>query len=148
MLQEVRHRFIDKLVGNCLLGLVFIGSLCGKTRGNQNQTVLYIRKGDFGFILQVFSVAFQPAIQLGYKCLLHRTFRRAAMFQKTGVVVVFDLLYPIGKRERNRKLYLISRLVLPVFSLSLTVPILNGGQRCITSQFLYIVRDTIFIQIL
>ena len=61
MLEEIRHRFIDKFIGNAFFGLVFIGSLRGKGGRNQNQAVLHILKRNFALVFQVFPCCFKTA---------------------------------------------------------------------------------------
>ncbi len=95
MPEEIVHRFINKLVGNRFFGLVFIGGLGGKAGGHKPQAVLHIRKRDLALPLGIFARVFDIAVDHVNKRELDRALGGAAIFQPTGIVVVFGPFFTV-----------------------------------------------------
>ena len=148
MLEEVGHCLIDKLIGYRLFRLVLIACLCGKAGRNQNQTGFHVLKFQLGLIFQILVVLPQVGVDLRDERLFYRLIRRTAVFQPAGIVIVFQTLYLVGKCQCHAQLYFISRLIFTVTALSLAAPVLNGSQRIFPGDFLYIVSNAVFIEVL
>ena len=92
MLQKIRHCLRNKGIGDCLLCLIGIGGLCGKAVGDKDQAVLNIRKCDLRFVFVVFAVRLQVLVHGIHKGGLECLFRRSAVLQKAGIVIIFNYI--------------------------------------------------------
>ena len=148
VLEELRHCLVDKFIGDRLFGLVLVARLSGEAGGNQNQASLDISECDFRLVFQILSILSQVAVDLRHKRLLNRLFRRTAVLQPAGVMVVLNLLNAVGKCQRNIQLDFVHRLVTAILSLTLAAPVLDGSQCSISCNLLHIIGDAILIQVL
>ena len=88
MAQELRHGLLDEFVGNGLLRLVFIGCLRGEGGYDEDLTILHILKAYFAIALEIFPVLLEVSVDLRDKGTARGLFRRAAVLQEAGVVVI------------------------------------------------------------
>ena len=145
MAEKGIHRLIDKLVGNCLFRLVLIGSLRRKRGGNQNQAVFDILKGNFSLVFQVFSRLFKVLVNGKHKRSPYRAFRGTTMFQKTGVVIVFQTFFPVGKAKSHIQLDLVFRFVFPIPSFLFIMKCLHRSQGVFPGNFPDIVGNSVLV---
>ncbi len=143
--QEVGHTLLDEAVIDRFFRLVFIGGLGGEVVGNENQGLLNIHPSDFRFVLGIFPILPQPAIQRREKGGTHRLFGCPAMLQPGGVVVMLDEMESTAEAERTGELDFIIGLVRPIPTDPLALPKLNGGVGLLSDQLLYIVCDAVFV---
>ena len=110
-LEKGGHGLLNEFVGDGLLRLVLIGGNGGKAVGNQNQAVLNVLKGDFTLVFLILSLLLDVCVDGGGKGAACGLFRRAAMLQPGGVVVILDQIDLVGKAKRGGNFHLIFRLV-------------------------------------
>ncbi len=109
--QQIRQEFLDILVIDRLLGLVFIAGLGGERIGDQDQGILDIGKGDFGFIILVLVLQLGLAVEFIDQGITHGFVRRAAIFQPARVMVILDQVDLIIEAQSHSSLDLVFRLV-------------------------------------
>ena len=143
---EVVQGFIDKGVGDGLFGLVLVGRHGRGAVDDNDQTVRNVRKGNARFGFVVFAGIPQVFVDFIGKSALDRTVRRAAVLQKTGVVVVFHHFDGIGEAEGDVRLQLVLRLVLPITPLRFQVPEHRRCQTVLPDGFRDVVGNAVFIE--
>ena len=95
--QELRHGLLHELVGDGFFRLVLVAGLGREVVGDEDQAVLNILPCDLAFVFLIFVLIPQVLIYCGDKSVFCCLFRRAAMLQPGGVVVVLDDLHLVGK---------------------------------------------------
>ena len=145
-LEEVGHRFLDKLVGDGLLRLVFIGCLRGEAVRNQHKTVRDILERDLGFVLLIFADLLQIGIDGIYEPVSCGFFRASAVLQPGGVVIVFRHIDLIGETECGGDLHLIVITVLTVAAFPLALDESGSGERLLPRDLLDVIQDPFLIE--
>ena len=144
--EELRHGVLNELVGDGLLGLVFVAGLGGEVVADQDQAVLHVGIGDLGLGLQVLVVLPQVLVDGAHHGKAGGLLRTASVLQKAGVVVVLHHGHPVGKAQRHAELDLVLRLVGTVPAPALRLPAHRLGEGVIPRQLGDIVPDATGIQ--
>ena len=140
MLEEIGHRLGDEGVGDGLFRLVFIRRLRGEGIGHQHERILDVREGDAAFVLGIFPVVLQIAVDGPDERAARGLVRRAAVLQKRRIVIILDHAHVVGKAERELHLQLIALFVLAVLPLPLG-GILDGFGQIVDADLLGDVID-------
>ena len=143
--QELRHGLLHELVGNGFFRLVFVAGLGRKVVGHKNQAVLDVLPCDLALVLLIFVLIPQILVHCGDKGALRGLFRRAAVFQPGGVVVMLNDLHLVGKAAGGRELHLVFRLVRPVPAPLFRLPEHRRRQGALSGQLSHIVLNPVLI---
>ena len=73
-------------------------------RQHQHKAVLYVLKTDFALVLEIATVLLEIGVDLCHKRRPHRLFRRTAVLEEAGVVVILEQVDFVGKAQRDVKL--------------------------------------------
>ena len=145
MAEHFHHSLLDAFVSNGLFSLILIGSDAGKRGDHQDQAILYVRKGDFAFVFIIFPRLLQIRVDLVNKRIANRLIRSAAVFQPTGIVIIFRDMPFIRKGKRYVNFCPVFRFVFPILHLALCLPKLDGSQAIFPSHFLNMILNAVFI---
>ena len=148
MAQELRHGLLDEFVGDGLLRLVLIGGLRGEGRNDEDQAVLNILKAYLAVALEILAVLLEIGVDLGNECAARGLFRRTAVLQKARIVKIFLKLLFIREAERSVYFHFIIGLVRAIAALALRLPVLHAAEGVFPGEFLHIIGNTVFIEIL
>ena len=143
--QEFRHGLLHELVGDGFFRLVLVTGLGGEVVGDKDQAVLNILPCDLAFIFLIFVLIPQVLIYCGDKSAFCCLFRRAAMLQPGGVVVVLDDLHFVGKAAGGRELHLVFRLIRTVPAPLFRLPEHRSGQSALPGQLRHIVLNAVLV---
>ncbi len=146
MPQKLGHNGLDALVGDGLFGLVLIRRAVRKRGENQNQAVLDVVERDAALVLVVLVRLLEVGINLRHKGAARRLFRRAAVLQPAGIVVILHRGVPVRERDRSADFHVVLGFVRPVAGLLLRMPELHGGQGVVPGDFLRVVDDPFAVQ--
>ena len=99
--EKLRHGLLHEFIRDGLFRLVLIGCLRGEAVRHQNQAVLHVLERDLGLGLRILVLRFEIGVDRVDEGVADGLFRRAAVFEPRGIVVIFDAVHLIGEAERG-----------------------------------------------
>ena len=124
---------------------MLVARFCRGGVRDDDKAVLNVLEGDFRLVLCVFSCVSDVLVDLRRERRLDRLFRRAAVLEVAGVVVVLEKVHVVVEAERELHLELVLRSVRAVAAFGLGCVLHDWRERRIARNLAHIIRDTVLV---
>ena len=145
--EELSHGVLHEFIRDGLFGLVLVGGLRGEAVRHEDEAVGHVLERELRLALGIFARLLAVGIDGVDEGVFDGLFRRAAVLEPGGVVVILQTADAVGEAQGGGDADLVLRLVLAVAALALGLPELRHGERLLARDLVDIIQYPVGIAV-